>query len=224
MSLNASKAPAPGPRTPPLEAGTYPGRLVQVIDLGMQKQRPWQGQEKPPAHMISLTYELVDEFLLDEDDQEDKEKPRFITEEFVLFNLASERAKSTARYNALDPEGISEGDFSDLLETPVNITIVQNPTKDGRIFNNIASISTMRNKDRKRTAELVNKPKMLDLDDPDLEVFLSLPDWIKTKIKDNLEFEGSILQKMLKDVKEDAPVKGEKKEKPGQPDEDENPY
>ena len=51
-----------------LEANNYPARVVQVIDLGLQAQRPYQGKDKPPAYEIMLTYELGTEFMRDEDE------------------------------------------------------------------------------------------------------------------------------------------------------------
>ena len=199
MAANAKTAAGSAPRTPPLEAGTYPARLVQVIDLGVQEQRPYQGQEKPPAQEISLTYELLDEFLLDEDGQEQLDKPRWVSERFVLHNLASEKAKSTKRYTALDPEELADGDFFALVNTPVNVTIVQNPGKEGRIYNNVAGISPMRSKDAERAPALVNEPRVFDLDAPDMAVFEQFPDWIKEVIKSNLNYAGSALQYSLVD-------------------------
>jgi hypothetical protein len=38
---------------------------------------------------------------------------------------------------------------------------------------------------------------VFDLDEPDMEVFNALPDWIKDKIKGNLNFQGSPLQAAL---------------------------
>ncbi|MCI0528939.1 MAG: hypothetical protein L0Y56_15995, partial [Nitrospira sp.] len=66
MGINAANAKGGAPRTPPLENGLYPSRLVQVIDLGLQP-RSYKGEDKEPQGMIMLTYELVDAFLLDED-------------------------------------------------------------------------------------------------------------------------------------------------------------
>ena len=111
MGINAKEAGSNTPKHPPLEPGTYPARLIQVLDLGLQLQRPFQGQEKPPAHEIMLTYECADAFLLNEDGEEMKDKPRWISESMPLFSLGAERAKSTARYNTLEPTGVKRGDF-----------------------------------------------------------------------------------------------------------------
>ena len=55
----------------------------------------------------------------------------------------------------------------------------------------------MRQKDAARTPELVNPPKVFVMDEPDLEIFLSLPNWLQDKIKDSLEYAGSPLEAAL---------------------------
>ncbi len=204
MALNAKTASGGGGNTnfTPMDSGTYPARLVQVIDMGLQPQRPYQGQEKPPVRRVMLTYEFVDEFLKDEEGNEQPDKPRWLSENFPLYNLQSERATSTHRYNAMDPDCIHDGDFSKLLGIPVNVTVVQNPGTGknvGKVYENIDSVSPMRPKDAERCPALVNEPRLFDLDDPDMETFLALPKWLKDVIQSNLEYEGSKLQKMLGD-------------------------
>jgi len=216
MALNASKVESKGnggTKQEPLAAGNYPARLVQVLDLGLQEQRPYQGQEKPPAQEIMLTYEFVDEFMKDEDGNEIEDKPRWLSETIPLHHLQADRAKSTMRYKALDPTLAYGGDFTKVLDTPCNVTIVQNAGKGqhaGKVFTNIAGISSMRPRDAQKCPDLVNPPKVFDVDDPDMEVFESLPEWVQDKIKTNLEFEGSALQDKLGG---DDPVKKEKPKK-----------
>ncbi len=208
MSINASTAPMGGSSRPPaLEAGSYPGRVVQVIDLGLQKQRPWKGEEKAPAREIMLTYEFADEFMLDEDGQELPDKPRWLSENFPLHNLQADKARSTLRYKALDPNMKHGGDFLAMVDTPVNITVIQNPNKKNpeRPYENIAGITTMRAKDVDKAAKLVNKPVVFDLEEPALSAFLSLPNWIQKRITENLEFRGSLLERMLEEGNKAAP-------------------
>lgn len=213
MGLNANKmAHTGGNKTgaaqAPIEPGTYPVRVAQIIDLGLQKQRPYQGQEKPPAYEIMLTYELLDEFMVDEDGNEDEDKPRWLSETLPLRSLKAEKAKSTQRYYALDPSEEFDGDFTQLIGVAANASIVQNAGKGknaGKVYNNIASLSPMRAKDAAKAPELKNDSKVFDLDSPDLDIFEKLPDWIQEKIKENLEYEGSKLQKAL----EGAPAEAE---------------
>lgn len=204
MALNASKIASTGgskgPAQEPIAVGTYPVRIAQILDLGLQAQRPYQGQDKPPANEIMITYEFLDEFCVDEEGNEDETKPRWLSETIPLRSLKAEKAKSTQRYYALDPEEQFGGDFTQLVGLPAVVSVVQNAGKGknaGKTYNNVASLSTMRPKEAKKAEELVNPPKVFDLDEPDLEIFGSLPDWIKDKIKDNLEFKGSKLEALL---------------------------
>ncbi len=200
MGLNAKKVGGgnQGNKVPQanIEPGTYPARLVQIIDLGLQAQRPYQGKDKPPAQEIMLTYELVDTFMLDENGNELEDKPRWISETLPFYGLYADKAKSTQRYNALDPDGAYDGDFSKALGQPVNVTIVNNAVGD-KVYDNVATISTMRARDADKCPELVNPSKLFDLDAPDLEVFNALPEWLRDKIKGNLNFKGSPLEQLL---------------------------
>lgn len=205
MGLNAKKMKhtggnKSGAAQAPIEPGTYPVRVAQVIDLGLQNQRPYQGQEKPPAYELMITYEFLDEFCVDENGNEDEDKPRWLSETLPLRSLQAEKAKSTQRYYALDPSESLDGDFTQLVGVAANASIVQNAGKGknvGKVYNNIAALSAMRSKDSAKAPELKNEGKVFDLDDPDVEVFNSLPEWIQDKIKDNLEYAGSELEKAL---------------------------
>lgn len=201
MPLNANKLPRNNNRTPvdPLDPGTYPIRLVQVIDLGLQPQPDFKGEAKDPAYTIKVTYEFLDEFMKDEDGNDIEDKPRWLSEDFAIYSLDSDRAKSTKRYMALDPELEHEGDWSKLIGAPGMLQIVQNVSKKNKdiIYNNITGLSSMRAKEASKAPDLINPGKVFSLDDPDIEVFNSLPDWIQDKIKGNLEFEGSALEKLL---------------------------
>ena len=184
-----------------IENGTYPGRLVQIIDLGVQPQRPYQGQEKPPVHMIDTTYEFSDEFMKDEDGEEIEDKPRWISESFPFYGLDVDRATSTKRYYALDPKEVLEGDWPSLIESACNIVVGSYTRKSGKYAgqdaNSIMGITSMRSKEAAKLPPLVNKPKVFLLDEPDMEVFGSLPEWLQDKIKGNLEYKGSKLEALL---------------------------
>lgn len=212
MALKASdyKSESKFDRPDPLEPGTYPGRLVQVISLGLQPQRPYKGDEKPPKHEIYTTYELLDEFLKDEEGNDIEDKPRWISETFTMNSLDSDLAKSTKRYLALDPKNIHKGDWAKIVGAPGMITIIQN-AKEDVVYNNISSVQSMRAKEADNAPDLVNEPKVFDIDDPDIEVFLSLPTWLQDKIKDNLEYEGSILEKKLNEHQNPEETKPKKK-------------
>jgi len=192
MALNAKKIAYNGGNRPdPLPVDNYPARVVQVIDLGLHPQKAWEGQEKPPANHVRMVYELSHEFLKDENGDDMKDKPRWISEEFPLFNLSSERAKSTSRYMAIDPTGSAGGDFTQLVGMPCVVAVVNNE-KAGRIYNNVGGVSGPIK--GMEFPDLVNDPLVFELDNPDMGVWASLPDWLKEKITSNLEYEGSALK------------------------------
>lgn len=179
-----------------IKPGTYPARVVQLIDFGLQPQRPFKGQDKKPAYELGITYELVDEFMKDEDGNDIEDKPRWISETLPVHPLVADKAKSTQRYTTFDPNLELGGDFSSMLGKPCNVTIINNKSGD-KVYDNVATISAMRERDAAKCPELKNPAKMFDLDNPDMEVFNAFPKWIQEKISSNLGFKGSRLEKLL---------------------------
>lgn len=204
MALNAKNVGGGnGPRIAQanLAAGNYPARVVQIIDFGVQPQRPYMGQDKPPVQEICITYEFLDEFMKDEDGNDQLDKPRWLSEQMPLHNLKADKARSTQRYNALDAKGIHEGDFSKLVGVPCMVTVINNPGKEGKVYDNVGSLSPMRPRDAANAPELVNAGGFFDLDAPDMKMFGKFPKFIQEKIQGNLNFQGSALQKALKGEK-----------------------
>lgn len=232
MALKSSALPKKNndskfPPQPDIDAGTYPARVVQIIDLGLQPQRAFKGEDKVPANDIMITYEFVDTFMVDEEGNDIEDKPRWFSEILPWFGTHVERAKSSLRYKALDPNDAYEGDLAQCINTPCNVTVVINKKAD-KTYVNIASVTGMRQRDADKCPELVNPSKVFDLSEPDMEVFEALPQWIQDKIKNNLEYAGSPLESILSGDK-DKPRKEVKKaakrvEIVEDEDEDANPY
>jgi hypothetical protein len=197
MALNAKNIQNNNrPQQEVLEADVYRARVVQILDLGLQPQRAYQGKDKAPANEIMLTYELVDEFMKDEAGEDIEDKPRWISETLPFYGLFADKAKSTMRYNAFDPSGVYDGDFSKCIDTPVNVTVVNNAVGD-KVYNNVGNVAAMSAKKAATMPELVNPSKVFDLDAPDMGIYNALPEWLRDKIKGNLNFQGSALQAAL---------------------------
>ena len=197
MALNANTVPmgGGGPKQEPVPVDTYPARVVQVIDLGLQPQQ-YMGQEKTPGHEVNITYELLDIFMKDEDGNDNLEKPRWVGESFVLNNLRADKAKSTKRIMAIDPKGTANGDLTKMVGMPCNVTIAHNiAKKNGNVYANVSMVTPA--SPRRSYPELKNNPKVFELDNPNLEIFLALPEFMQAKIKSNLEFPGSKLDRLL---------------------------
>lgn len=210
MALNVNEASS-GPQITPMDPGAYPAVLLRVLDLGVQPQRPYQGVEKKPMREVMLTYEFLDEFMLDEDGNEDQDRPRWLSETMALHSINSEKAKSTIRYRALDAEDESGGDLSQLAGTLVTVTVAQNPgsgKNKGRIYENIMGVAKMRAKDVYNAPDPVNDICVLDLDNEDTwETFTTLPMWLKEKIRSHLENKGSPFEAWASELDEDVPAK-----------------
>lgn len=199
-NLNNIKNKSSGFKQPILSAGAYPARIVQIIDLGLQPQPDYLGEAKEPAYEIDITYELLDEFCVSEDGTVNEDLPRWVSERIPLKSLKAEKAKSTLRYLVLDPKMEFKGEFLSLVGKPCMVNIVENPGKGknaGKVFNNVSGISQMRDKEATKAPELKNPAVTFSLDTPDINVFNKMPSWLQDKVKANLEFNGSKLQKLL---------------------------
>lgn len=218
MTLKASEVKTQGGgnrvEQPSLPAGGYPARLVWAIDLGVQPRMPYKGEEKPPIDMIQPVYELTDEFMVDEEGNEILDKPRWVYDKpLPLYSLEADRALSTQRYLAMDPDRKFNGDWGAIIGSPVTVNVVNNKAPDGRVFDNVGSLSTMRTKEAEKLPELINDPVVLSLDSDDVETFKKLPQFIQDKIKKGVEWESTKLYAALsgeapkpkETPKEDAP-------------------
>ena len=200
MSFNAANQPLGNGgndfKYEPLEEGTYPARLVGVANVG-KHSASFKGEVKEPKDNIALTYELLDEFLKDEDGNELKDKPRWLTEYMPFHNLKAEKAKSTDRYYSLDPDNKNKGDFSALLGIPIMVQVTQSEGKGankGKIFNNVGGISTMRPKEAQKAPELVNQPFTFDFYAPTKAEWDGAPARIRTLVRAALNFKGSEME------------------------------
>lgn len=209
MALNASTVKKSGGGVPPLEAGSYPSRLVGIVDLGLQPQK-FNDEVKAPVQEVQFVYELSDEFIKDEEGEDQLDKPRWLSENFPFHNIKADKAKSTLRIKVLDPDNKYKGDIVQMLGTPVMLAVVQNPSK-GVIYNKIVGISQMRKREADKLPDSVNKAFSFDLEDPDIEVFKKLPEWVRKKIQSNLEYAGSILQRRLAENGDNAQPEPEKR-------------
>lgn len=217
--LNAKNVPTPKGKfvqRDTLDTGSYPARIVRIMVMGLQDQGEYKGEKKPARIELAITYELLDEFLLDENGNPDETKPRWFKEVMPFYNLKADKATSTKRYIALDPTEQFEGDWSKLINTPCMVSIVKEKWKDqetneDRFKNTISNVSTMRPKEASKAPDLVNEPFVFDFYSPDMTLWPKFSNWLQERLKYALDFEGSELQKELRNYKpapkEDTSVK-----------------
>ena len=182
---------------PLIPVDNYPCRVVQVIDLGLQDGGEWKGEKKPPANMLYVTYEMVDLFMLDKDDKEVEDKPRWLSEDFKMFGPIADKAKCNQRYLAIDPSLVHDYNWAELVNSPCYVMIAHKESK-GKVYANVGTVTPyITSKRNPELPALQNPAKVFDLEEPDMEVFEALPEWLREKIKGNLEFKGSPLDVAL---------------------------
>ena len=204
MSLKAKRVKQTsnsGLTTPLLEPDNFPARVVQILDLGPRVN--FFDKDKI-NHEIMLTYELTTEFMQDSDGNNDEEKPLWLSEVINMVDLPDNmttkevyadpyksKAKLVQRFKAMDAKGVLDFDLAALSTAPCILTVIQRKKQDGSLKNDIGGVTGIMK--GMAVAELVNPPKVFSLDEPDLTILGSLPDWLKEKITTNLEFKGSPL-------------------------------
>ena len=158
-----------------VEDGTYPTRIVQIIDLGMQLQFDWQTQEqkfyddgnpiiKPE---VIITYEFPTETM----EIKGETKPRWLGKQYTLS-----LHKKAALTNLLKVVGGGTTNVGDLLGKAALVTV--GSTSGGKA--KVAAVAGMMK--GMEVAELVNPTVMFDASEPDMGVLAGLPDWISEKI------------------------------------------
>lgn len=202
MALNASTITTtskPRVQQEELPIGTYMTRVAQVIDMGIRPREKWDpatngyvvDYSKAPAQAMMVTYEFTTEFVKDAEGNEDENKPRWLSENLFLFSLEVDLATSTKRYKAIDPTMAAGGDWTKLVGAPCMVTVVHK--KNGKA--KIGSVTPVPK--GIPVAELKNDAKVFLMDEPDMEIFKSLPEWLQTKIQESLNFKGSALEAVI---------------------------
>jgi len=151
--------------------GTFPARIVQVIDLGRQNTE-YKG-EKSVKDRLFLTFELPTETI----EIDGKTKPRWLSGEFT--KSTNEKAKFYKILMAAYPDA---EDFKDLLGKPLLVEV--GTTSGGKD----KFMSAMPLPKGMSVAELQNEAKYFDIHNPDKDVFDSFPDFLKTKISESLDW------------------------------------
>jgi hypothetical protein len=198
MPLVAEKNQGNKKRAPQaeLEIGTYPCRIVQVVDLGVCFRERFDtsankyvvDEDKSPQRKIMVTYEFVTEFIKDEDGKDDESKPRWLSEKFFLYPLDVDLAVSTKRSGAIDPTGSFSGDWSKYVGLPCMVTIGHKPNGKAKIIQVSPPVKGL------KFEELKNGSKVFLLDESpeeNMEIFLSLPEWVQEEVRKCIDFDST---------------------------------
>lgn len=120
-------------------AGVYRGRIAEVIEYGVQKQRPFQGTAKAPAEEVQLRVMLFPTQKVKKDLGEDV-KPLFIRLwPMTIYNAA--RSKSKQTFDKMNIDGTAKH-FREFIGEAFRFKL-EVKTKDGRSFNSVDLLSTL---------------------------------------------------------------------------------
>lgn len=192
------------------EDGTYPGRFVQIVDVGEHEQTDFQTGEGTGkfARELFFAYELPTERI----EVNGEDKPKWISER-LKFSL-NEKSKLTARLSALAGKKPAKT-IEDLLGNPCMVEI--GSTKNGNA--KITNVSKLMK--GVSVGDLENDARAFDMDEPDMDIWDTLPDFIKKMIKDARNFPNSAIEQKLIERGEDVEQE-EKEEAEPEPDFDDD--
>lgn len=188
MSLNEDKAPqSSGSNYPLLEAGPKYARCCGIVDLGIQKQE-YKGEAKPDAQVIDVIFELpYDRVDIEKDGEETKNVPRWLSKRYTV--KTGKKANLTKLKTSLGITNIMQ-----LPKMPVALNVIHDTyTKDGE-ERTTAKIDTINpyiappNDPDFVLPDLEQELRIFDFDEPSKEVWDTLPQWQREKIREAVNF------------------------------------
>lgn len=167
----------------PAPAGTHVARCISVIDMGTQRDT-FEGRTKE-QHRVMLAWELCEEML----ERDGKQFPHIIHKEYT----ASLNKKATLRQHldAWRGRGFTEQELegfelANVIGAPCIITILHKENSDGQTRAKITSVAALMK--GTRAPEMHNKPIHYDLAMGKNATFEQVPEWIRKKILNCLEW------------------------------------
>ena len=171
-----------------VEPGTYVARCYSMIELGTIETE-FNG-EKKSAHRVLIHWELPTE--LEVFREELGQQPYSVSKEYTL----SMHEKSNLRRDLESWRGktfteseCERFDITKLLSKPCILNIIHEAGKKdaSKKYVKVASVNKMMK--GQECPEQINPSRILSFDEFNWDMFNSLPDWIKDKIKSSEEYQ-----------------------------------
>lgn len=171
-----------------VEPGAYMARVVGIVDLGLQKEKDWKtGEQKyyddgneVINNQVWVTFELPTETIT----IDDEERPRWLSKEYKLS--FHEKSSLSQLINAVSP-GKRPNSLVDLIGKPCQVVV--GITSGGK--NKVTAVTTPMK--GLTVPDLQNPTQVFDMDDPDMDVWSKLPQFIKDKVMESENFPDSEL-------------------------------
>lgn len=182
MSLIAKKKSSAA--VPPIAAGTYVGVCVGVVDVGEQKNETF-GTFSPK---VTFIFEIASERVV----VDDESRPRWLSETYTSsLNEKSNLYKTLMswRGRGFTEEELDGFDLAQMVGKPCQLQVLVVQKKDGSECNKIAGVFGL---PKGLPAPKPENPLMTyQVEDGENEVFLTLPEWIRERIKKSTEWRAS---------------------------------
>jgi len=187
-------APVGGGNFKLIPAGSFVARCYEFIDLGTQTSKGGQ-YAGTVAHKIKIGFELFGD---DEEgnpltiDVNGKAMPLTITKEYTysMHEKANLRKDLGAwRGKLFGDEEAATFQILKLIGAYGMLNITHKPSGD-KTYANISGISPLPSALKLNKPAAVHANRIFDLDEPDMEVFESLPEYMQVKIKESPEWQA----------------------------------
>ena len=171
-----------GSNIPPIEAGTYVGVCVGVVDIGEQKNDIFNNY----SHKVVIIYELGTERV----EIDGQDKPRWLSETYtVSLSDKANLYKTLLSWRGRDftDEELDGGlDLAEMVGKPCQVQVLVVDKKDGTKCNRIAGVFGL---PKGMEAPKPENPTLVyNIEDGESEVFLQLPSWMQDKIRHSTEW------------------------------------
>lgn len=181
MALNLEKMHTVRAKAERIPDGTYMARVAAVIDLGIQEQTDWQtGESTDPKPRALLTWELPTETIaVEHNDGEVENVPRLISKEYTLSSY--EQSNLMKLVKILHPKLKV---LTELLDISCMVSVGSTANGNAKVTSVIAAPNGM------PVPELTKAASHFDFDNPSEDMFLTLPDWVRVKIRSAENYSG----------------------------------
>ena len=203
MGIYAEKKP--GGDFQQVEPGTYVARCYSMIEIGTVETE-FNG-EKKKAHKVNITWELPTETAIFHDDR--GPEPFVVSKTYTL----SMHEKSTLRKDleswmgkGYTDEEAKRFDITKLLGQPCILSVIHQPGKTDPTRNYVVISSISKMMKGQQCPDQFNPTRVLSFDDFNWEVFESLSDYMKDKIKSSEEFQKLQEPAVVRDTTDNSSV------------------
>lgn len=163
-----------------VEDGTYPARIAQVVDFGIQPQTDYKtGEPTDSVPRVMVTWEFPTSRIELENDEGTQSLPRWCGKEYTISK--SEKSNLMKLVAALAPKARS---LDELCNLPAMVQVGSTSGGNAKVTNVLPPMKGM------DVAPLEKDSVFFDFDHPNKEAFMSLPAWQRGKIKEAENYNG----------------------------------